>query len=162
ERYPFGTLIVPGTPTDVTHLPFLLDSARGERGTLVAHVARANPIWRVFDGSLPVLAIFHGPHGYVSPAWYTSRNAVPTWNYVVVHVHGTPRLLETEDRRRKALEALVEVYEAGRPDPWSIDELPSATFSELSQAIVAFEIPIDRLEGKFKLSQNREHEDRAG
>src|SRR6185369_2660094 len=99
ERYPFGTLIVPGTPPDVSHLPFVLDPARCERGTLVAHVARAHPIWRAFAGRRPVIAIFPGPHGYVSPAWYTSRNAVPTWNYVVVHVHGTPRLLETDDRR---------------------------------------------------------------
>jgi transcriptional regulator len=162
--YPFGTLVVPvagaGSAPEVSHLPFFVDESRG-RAALVSHVARANPIWRAFDGR-PALAIFHGPHGYVSPAWYTSRNEVPTWNYAVVHVQGTPRLLETDGELLAALRALVERNERGRADPWSVDELIPDTYAELSQAIVGFEIPIERLEGKFKLSQNRKPEDRDG
>jgi transcriptional regulator len=163
DRYPFGTLIVPGTPPEVSHIPFVVDRARGgARGALVGHVARANPIWRAFDGQRSVLTVFHGPHGYVSPAWYTSRDEVPTWNYAVVHVHGSPRLLETPVDVRTALDGLVAANEQGRADRWSIEELSPQKYSELSQAIVAFEIPIDRLEGKFKLSQNRKPEDRDG
>jgi transcriptional regulator len=162
EEHAFGTLIVPGPPHDVSHVPFLLDRARGERGTLLAHVARANPIWRAFDGRTAAIAVFHGPHGYVSPGWYTTRNEVPTWNYVVVHAQGAPRVLDGGDELRGLLRRLAEVFERGRPDPWSVDELTPDTYAELSQAIVGFEIPVDRLEGKFKLSQNRKPEDREG
>jgi transcriptional regulator len=164
RQYSFGTLIVGGAlgaPPEVSHLPFLLDPARGPYGTLVTHTARANPIWRSFDGRTPALAIFHGPHGYVSPAWYTSRDEVPTWNYVVVHAHGSPRLLE-DAAVRAALTRLVDVHEANRPNRWRIEELTPERYGELSQAIVAFELPVDRLEGKFKLSQNRKAEDREG
>jgi transcriptional regulator len=162
EEHAFGTLIVPGAALDVSHLPFLLDRTRGERGALLAHVARANPIWRAFDGRSPVLAVFHGPHGYVSPSWYTTRNEVPTWNYAVVHAHGVPRVLDGGGELRDLLRRLAAVYERDRPDPWSVDELTPDTYAQLSQAIVGFEIPIDRLEGKFKLSQNRKPADREG
>jgi transcriptional regulator len=163
DRYPFGTLVVPGTPPEISHVPFVLDRARGgERGALVGHVARANPIWRGFGDHSPVVVIFVGPHAYVSPAWYADRDAVPTWNYAVVHVHGLPRILEEESEVKCVLQALVEVNENGRTDRWRIDDLSPGRYAELSRAIVAFEIPIDRLEAKFKLSQNRTGEDVDG
>jgi transcriptional regulator len=158
-RHSFATLIVPGDPPDISHLPFSLDAARG---VLVAHVARANPVWRSFDGRTPVVVVFQGPHAYVSPRWYGSRNAVPTWNYAVVHAHGTPRLLDGDAALRAALVRLVETHEAGAVDRWTVDELEPETYAKLSQAIVGFEIPIARLEGKFKMSQNRGPDDVDG
>jgi transcriptional regulator len=164
EAHAFGVLVVPtpsGAP-EVSHLPFLLDRARGPHGTLRAHVARANPIWRAFDGKAEVLAVFQGPHGYVSPTWYASRDDVPTWNYAVVHAHGAPRLIEAEAELLDLLRRLADVHEQGRPDPWSTAELSAGTIGELLPAIVGFELPIARIVGKLKLSQNRRPEDREG
>ncbi len=144
-----------------THLPFLLDEERGPYGTLLGHVARANPQWRYFRPDRPVLAIFSGPHAYVSPAWYEVHPAVPTWNYVAVHAYGVPALVEEPVRVRDLLARLVRTFEATRPDPWSIDGLPDDYLAGMLPDIVAFEIPIDRLEGKAKLSQNRTAADRA-
>ena len=98
EAHAFGVLVVPSAagPPEISHLPFLLDRTRGPHGTLYAHTARANPIWRGFDGRAGALAVFQGPHGYVSPSWYASRDDVPTWNYAVVHAHGAPRLIEAD------------------------------------------------------------------
>jgi transcriptional regulator len=167
ESHAFGTLVVPSAndgPLEVSHLPFLLERHPDGGAVLVSHVARANPIWQLFDGRRTALVIFHGPHAYVSPSWYTSRNEVPTWNYVVVHAHGAPRLLDGAGLAR-ALHALVETHEAGTNGPdqrWSIGELTPEKYRDLSQAIVGFEIPIARIEGKFKLSQNRKPDDRQG
>jgi transcriptional regulator len=163
ERYSFASLIVPGDPgtlPDVAHLPFHLDR---ERRVLQGHVARANPIWERFVGGGPALVVFAGPHGYVSPSWYTSRDQVPTWNYAVVHVEGTGQLLP-EAALGAMLRTLVEDNERGasRAATWSIDELTPETYERLSQAIVGFEVAIERLVGKFKLSQNRKPDDRDG
>lgn len=144
-----------------THLPFLLDEDRGPLGTLLGHVARANPQWRYFRPDRPVLAIFSGPHAYVSPAWYEVHPSVPTWNYVAVHAFGVPSLIEEPVRVRALLARLVRVHEAGRPDPWSFESLPEGYLAGMLKGIVAFEIPIDRLEGKAKLGQNRTAADRA-
>jgi transcriptional regulator len=158
DRHGFGTLVsvIDGTPF-ATHLPLLLD--RG-RGVLLGHVARANPHWHALAGSAEALAIFHGPHAYVSPSWYAPAPAVPTWNYAAVHVYGTPRLLD-EAGLRDLVGRLVEQYESGRARPWTMD-LPEDYMGKMLRAIVGFEIPIERIEGKFKLSQNRSTEDRAG
>jgi transcriptional regulator len=164
EEYAFGTLIVPkglGESPEVSHLPFLVDRTRGELGTLRSHVARANPVWQAFDDRTPVVVVFHGPHGYVSPTWYTSRNQVPTWNYAVVHAEGIPRLVEPSGLR-DLLGAMTDVYERERKDGWSVEELLPDKYDELSQAIVGFEITLARLEGKFKMSQNRKPPDRDG
>jgi transcriptional regulator len=140
----------------VSHLPLLLDV---ERGVLRGHMARANPQWRMFSPQVEVLAIFHGPHHYISPRWYASHPSVPTWNYAVVHVHGRVRVIDGG----KALEALVrdlaEHHEAGAAHPWVMD-LPGDYQEQMLAAIVGFEIGISRLEGKFKLSQNRPAADR--
>jgi transcriptional regulator len=157
ERHGFGTLVsvIDGAPF-ATHLPFLLDRARG---VLLGHVARANPHARAVDGS-PALVIFQGPHAYVSPSWYATAPAVPTWNYAAVHVYGTASLLD-EARLGDLLERLVTKYESGRERPWAMD-LPADYRQKMVQAVVGFEVPLARVEGKFKLSQNRPAEDRAG
>ncbi|NNE85438.1 MAG: FMN-binding negative transcriptional regulator [Alphaproteobacteria bacterium] len=155
ESYNFGMLICHGEPTPlVSHLPFVLDRLQGPNGTLQAHMARANPQWQCFDGD--VLAVFRGPHAYVSPSWYTpDAPAVPTWNYAVVEAYGTPRMVENPQALRAQQERLVAANEAGRSPSWNMDSQPAAYIDGMLKGIVAFEIPIDRLEGKFKLSQNR-------
>jgi transcriptional regulator len=139
----------------VSHLPFLLD-AKGK--LLRAHMARANPQWRTFSPEREVVVIFHGPHHYVSPAWYASHPSVPTWNYVVAHVQGRPRLIEDRDRLAALLRELVTRHEAASSRPWKMD-LPPDYQDKMLSAIVGFEIEITRLDGKFKLSQNRPESD---
>src|SRR5262245_1309411 len=118
-RNSFATLIsiVEGKPF-ATHLPLLFDGARSAQGALLGHVARANPQWRAFDGQQEALAIFQGPHAYVSPSWYASSPAVPTWNYTAVHVYGVPRVIDDEQAFSDLLDRLIAVYETGRPEPW--------------------------------------------
>ena len=154
EQHAFGTLltIAAGEPT-VSHLPFLPD--RGA-GVLHCHVARANAHWRALDRTSQVLAIFTGPHGYVSPTWYAERGGVPTWNYTVVHVHGSAQAVDDAERTRKHVEALAAKYESGRPAPW----VPEYDTRRLA-GIVGIDIRVTKLEGKFKLSQNRSDADRA-
>jgi transcriptional regulator len=151
---PFGLLI--GTLDGgyfATHLPFLLDGDR-----LLAHFARGNPHWKAIDGETGMLAVFSGPHTYVSPRWYESNQAVPTWNYVAVHVYGVPRLIEDRGETRRLLDRLVAQYEG---DAWSLDGQDADFVERMSRGIVAFEMPIEMLEGKFKLSQNRPSGDRV-
>jgi transcriptional regulator len=150
-----------GAAPMIAHLPFLLDRARGEQGTLYVHVARSNPIRELLEGGAPVLAVFRGPHGYVSPGWYTSRDEVPTWNYAVVHAHASPRLLD-EAGLVASLSGLAAVHERGQPDPWTVSELTAETRAELLPAIAGFALTITKLEAKLKLSQNRKPEDREG
>jgi transcriptional regulator len=161
---PFAVMITAddaGAPF-ATHLPFLVDDARGPRGTLRGHVARANPHWRYVAAGRPTLVVFSGAHAYVSPSWYANHPAVPTWNYVVVHATGTGALVEDPARVRTLLTDLVRVYEgAERPVAWSLESLPADYVDGMQRGIVAFEIPIATLEGKAKLSQNRSAEDQA-
>jgi transcriptional regulator len=162
ERFGFATLITGSGACEpiVTHLPLLLDADRGPLGTLIGHVAGANPHWQADHASQTSLAIFHGPHAYISPAWYTSAApAVPTWNYAVVHAAGKLSLIEDADRIGSVVRALATQYEPGAM-PRHNEPAPEAE-SRLLASIVAFEMPIDRLEGKFKLSQNRSSEDQA-
>ena len=162
EANDFALLVSPvdGQPF-ASHLPFLLDRNQGTCGTLLAHMARANPQWRAFDDS-EVLVVFSGPHVYVSPAWYAATPNVPTWNYVAVHAYGRPRLVDDPGAVRAHLARLVEVQEHGRAKPWRLDGLADDYVAAMMRGIVAFEIPLDRLEGKWKLNQNRTAADRAG
>lgn len=148
---------------EATHLPFVLDRQRGAHGTLIGHVARANPIWTMFSDEREVLRIFQGAHAYVSPHWYVTPGLVPTWNYVAVHAYGTPRILTADAEVTDALARLSELMEEGlRPKPaWTMAEVRATTLGTLKRGIVAFEIEIERLEGKQKLSQNRATADRA-
>jgi len=151
--HPFGLLIAQmgGSPY-ATHLPFLLD---GER--LLAHVARGNPHWRLMDGKTEMLAVFSGPHAYVSPRWYAEGPAVPTWNYIAVHVYGAPRVIDDTASVRGLLERLVDEYEAGA---WTVAGQDADYVDRMVRGVVAFELPVQRIEGKFKLSQNRPAGDR--
>ncbi len=162
RQHSFGTLVSHGAEgMTATHLPLLLDAGRGPHGTLMGHVARANPQWRSFSESVELLAIFQGPHTYVSPAWYEAPLSVPTWNYAAVHAYGIASLLEGETDLIRLLETMVRTYEAGNPEPWRM-KLPDSYLQPLLRAIVGFEIPITRLEGKLKLSQNRSPADQRG
>ena len=154
ERHAFGTLVSTGPKgLHVSHIPFLPER-EGARVRLLGHVARGNAQWEALEGARDVLAIFHGPHAYVSPGWYQNHPAVPTWNYAVVHAHGRARLMD-EAELHDLVVRLSNTYEAGRPKPWKATELPADFVSNLLKAIVGFEIEVERLEGKFKLSQNR-------
>ncbi|MGB3117194.1 MAG: FMN-binding negative transcriptional regulator [Verrucomicrobiales bacterium] len=155
RQHSFATIVThDGTAPHATHMPVLLEAARGAQGTLVSHMARANPQWRHFANGQEVLVIFTGPHAYVSPAWYVTQPAVPTWNYTAVHVYGIPRPVTDQDRFAQLLHDLVENYETGREGRWQ-GEMPAAFRERLMQGIVGIEIEITRIEGKFKLSQNR-------
>jgi transcriptional regulator len=158
EEYSFATLVSvrDGVPC-ATHLPLLLDR---EHGVILGHLARANQHWEAFGGGTESVAIFHGPHAYISPAWYVTAPAVPTWNYAAVHVYGIPRLL-TEDRTWEVVDQTVKRFESKHAAPWP-NELPEGFRQKMLRGIVAFEIPIARIEGKFKLGQNRSAVDQAG
>ena len=144
-----------------THLPILVDPARGPLGTLRGHVARANPHWRYLAAGRPTLVIFAGAHAYVSPSWYATHPSVPTWNYVAVHATGTGALVEDPAQVTMLLADLVRTYESSGPAAWSFESLAADYVAGMQRAIVAFEIPIERLEGKAKLSQNRDAVDQA-
>jgi transcriptional regulator len=158
----FGTLVThDGQSSVATHLPFLFHDRDGEHGILVGHMARANPQWRHFRSEQEVLVIFQGPHAYISPAWYQTPVEVPTWNYAAVHVYGTPALIEDHQRLGALLEDTIATYEAEQAQPWAGD-LPNEFRDQQMKGIVGFEIPIARIEGKFKLGQNRSPEDLRG
>lgn len=158
ETFSFATLVCAvGDSSFATHLPLLLDR---ERNMLLGHVARANPHWRSFDGETECLAIFTGPHAYISPSWYAAVPAVPTWNYAAVHAYGNPTLTDAAGTAA-IVDALVAKYESPRSEPWP-NNLPPDFRERLLAAIVGFEMPIGRIEGKFKLGQNRSEGDRLG
>ena len=160
REYSFATLITEHEDAPfATHLPFILDAQRSPNGTLLAHMARANPQWHDFNREQEVLAIFQGPHAYVSPSWYEVELSVPTWNYAIVHAYGIPRLFEDGEELYKLLKILIETHETQFENPWPF-QLPDDYLQKMMRSIVGFEIEITRLEGKFKLSQNRTESER--
>lgn len=161
RRYSFATLVTAGRGEPfATHLPLLLETREDGQDVLLGHMARANPHWRQFEGEQEALAVFHGPHAYVSPSWYEPGPAVPTWNYIAVHAYGRPRSFEDTERLMALLRRSVDAYEANRPSPWPF-ELPEDYLARMVGAIVGFEMPLARIEGKLKLSQNRSVVDQA-
>ena len=152
--------VADGVPT-AAHLPFLLQGAPGAE-KLVAHMARANPHWQSFADGVEQLVVFAGPHTYVSPRWYAAEPAVPTWNYVAVHVYGVPRVVDDAQEVYAAQKRLVDFHESGTDRPWRLEDMPEDFVAGMLGAIVNFEIPIARIEAKFKLSQNRTADDRKG
>lgn len=161
DDYSFGQLVatMPDGTLEAAHVPFLLDRARGPHGTLLAHVARANPIWQAFAAGHEVLAMFEGPHSYISPRWYANPRSVPTWNFAAVHAYGVPEILD-EAGTADIVTRLSAKHEAGQAQPWSPDQVDQKFIAGMRQHIVGFAIPIARLQGKFKMSQNRPAEDR--
>ena len=156
QQHSFATLVSPGQAEPfASHLPLLLDRAAGPRGTLIGHMAKANPQWKLMEDQ-SVLCIFHGPHAYISPTWYQSSPAVPTWNYMAVHAYGRVKLIADQESLLKIVRDYVEFYERDLPEPWSMDQTGADFIQTLLPSIVGFEIAIDRLEGKFKLNQNQD------
>lgn len=160
-RYPFATIVTaPGELPRATHLPLILDHLDGE-DVLIGHLARANPQWRDFDGARPAVAIFdRGPHAYISPRWYGLDQAVPTWNYVSVHMEGVPVVLDDPAVHRAAVRALTERFESS--DGYSMDALPADYLDAMLQATVAFRMRVTRTDASFKLGQNRPPAARRG
>jgi len=153
EQHSFGVLVSTGADAPfATHLPLLLDRDSGPQGTLIGHFALANPQSDQGDGQR-VLAIFSGPHTYVSPRWYEAEHVVPTWNYVAVHVTGILQRIDDAPSVARIVSRMTDFYERSLPDPWSFD--PSTKFAErMVSQIVGFRIEIERIEGKWKMSQN--------
>jgi len=156
----FGLLVTAaGNVPTATHLPFTLDANAGENGVLRAHVARANPQWKQLEPNREILVVFAGEHSYISPTWYESAPNVPTWNYTAVHAYGTPRLLAVDEMRPLLVE-LTRQYEGEQG--WKLDTVSAEYTERLIRAIVGIEITITRLEGKWKMSQNKSAADQAG
>ena len=162
RRYPFATIVSCRDGIHVSHLPVLLDPQRGPYGTIVGHLARANAHWRDFNGATAATCVFHGPHAYISPTWYTERPAVPTWNYAVVHAIGAPTVIDDQQRLADIIDETLGTFEPALRDPAADGYPPEAYRAALLKAIVGFEVPIERLDGKFKLGQSRSAEDQAG
>ena len=160
EQHDFGLLVSYGAGGLVaSHIPFLVER-HGEELCLVGHLARPNPQVQHLAKGGEVLAIFSGPHAYISPSWYAAGPAVPTWNYVDIHAYGTVRLIEDGDWLRRLLRRLSDRHEAGNPAPWRMQGLPETYLKGMLKGIVGLDITVTRLEGKFKLSQNRPAVDR--
>ena len=163
----FGTLVTQGSAgMEASHVPMLIDPEHGRYGTLHGHIARANPQWERVTAGAEGLAMFVGPQGYVTPAWYATKRAtgkvVPTWNYVAIHAYGKPTFFDDSERLRKLVTQLTNTHEAPRAAPWAVTDAPPSFIDGMLRAIVGFELPIERLEGKWKMSQNRPAEDRQG
>lgn len=167
EAHSLGVLVTTSSEgLFATHLPLLLHRSRGERGALEGHVARANPQHAFPAGETDALVIFSGPDAYISPSFYPSKEAhgkvVPTWNYVAVHAYGRVRYTSDPVFLRAHVERLTAHHESGRAQPWSVGDAPEGYVEGMLRAIVGVEIDITRLEGKWKMSQNRPAEDIDG
>ena len=167
RTHPLATLVTI-TPDGLSadHVPLVFEASVGERGVLLGHVARANPVWRQVEPGAQVLAIFQGPNHYVTPSWYPAKaehgKVVPTWNYVVVHVRGTITWRQDAVWLRAFLESLTSGREARRTKPWHISDAPADYIDRMLASIVGFEIAVSSITGKWKLGQNRSAADRAG
>lgn len=159
RAYPFATLVsVADGEAMFTHAPLVLEE-RGEVLVLLGHLALANPHWKTWTAEQKVTAIFHGPNGYISPRWYTVREAVPTWNYIAVHVQGRLQAIHDSAAKERVLKALIDAHDSAYRTQW--DEIGEDYREKMKRGIVAFEIAVDRVDGKFKLGQNRVAQDKA-
>ena len=163
--HPLGALVTMGPDgLDANHIPFEFDASQGAHGLLTAHVARANPVWEQCQDGADVLVIFRGNESYISPNWYPSKHEthrqVPTWNYEVVHVHGRLTVMDEEKFVRRVVARLTREHEASEPRPWKMGDSPPEYIAQMLKAVVGIQVDIQRIEGKAKLSQNREARDR--
>jgi transcriptional regulator len=159
ERYDFALLITQGSGLIASQVPFLIERRDGKL-YLLGHLARPNPQCADLAAGGDALAVFHGPHAYISPSWYQAGPAVPTWNYASVHAYGPARAISDKDWLSDLLRRLSERHEAREAVPWRMQDQPETFLSGMMNGIVGFEIAVSRLEGKFKLSQNRPADDR--
>lgn len=159
RAFPFATLVsVADAMPAFSHVPMVV-LERGETIVLLGHVSIANPHWRSWRAGEPVIAVFHGPNGYVSPRLYSVREAVPTWNYVAVHAQGQLTTIDDSAGKERILKALINEHDQAYHAQW--DELSTEFKEKMKRGIVGFEIAVERVDGKFKLSQNRPPQDRA-
>jgi len=167
RAHPLGLLITSGPGGLMANpIPFLIDPGASPHGTLKCHMARANAQWRELDGLEECLVVFQGPQDYVTPSWYQTKletgKVVPTWNYVTVHSWGKPVVIDDPAWLRHQIDGLTLAREGSRPEPWKVDDAPSDFVTAQIKGIIGVEIPISRIEGKWKVSQNRPAADRAG
>jgi transcriptional regulator len=165
--HPLGALVaMTSAGLEANHIPFEVDPEPAPFGTLLGHIARANPLWRDVSRDVEALVIFQGPGLYVSPSWYPTKQetakVVPTWNYAVVHAYGAVRFIDDRDWLRAFVTKLTARHEAPRSDPWKVTDAPADYIEQMLGAIIGLEIPITRLVGKWKVSQNRPVQDRDG
>lgn len=167
RAHPFAALVTATTAgLDANHIPFVLESEPAPNGCLRGHIARANPLWRECAPAAEALVLFQGANAFVSPSWYPSKldtgKVVPTWNYVVVHAHGPLRFIDDAAWVRAHVETLTNQHEHERAAPWRVTDAPADFIDRLVEGLVGLEIPIARLAGKWKVSQNRSDRDREG
>ncbi|MEI7611719.1 MAG: FMN-binding negative transcriptional regulator [Betaproteobacteria bacterium] len=167
QRHPLGLLVTHGgSGLQASPVPFLFYPDEGEFGVLRAHMARANPHWKELGGPAECLVVFQGAEGYVTPSWYPSKSkthkVVPTWNYATVQASGVASVVDDAAWLRRQLNDLTAYHEKPRLQPWSVEDAPDDYVVAQMKAIIGIEIPVRRLEGKFKMSQNRDADDRAG
>jgi transcriptional regulator len=167
RRHPLGTLVVAAPEgMEASHVPFEINPDPAPFGTLRCHVARANPIWQQLAADRPVLVVFQGEQGYVSPSWYVAKQengkVVPTWNYAAVHAYGIATAVQDSAWLRRMVEDLTNRHEQTRAEPWQVSDAPADYVEKLLGAIVGIEIPVTQMIGKWKVSQNRSVADRQG
>jgi transcriptional regulator len=162
DEFAFADLVTAIPALRITHIPTLLDRAAGRFGTILGHISAQNPQRAAFDGAQSAVIVFRGPHGYISPTWYAKADVVPTWNFAVVHASGRPRAIADKARTHHLLSRLIAKFEGAVKSGYDFAKLPEGYVSRMMQGIQAFEMPIDVLEGKFKLGQERSEGDRQG
>jgi transcriptional regulator len=167
EQHSFSTLVTLNSSGLIaSHIPMVLDREPAPFGMLRGHVSRANPQWSDISAHVQALAIFYGPHHYITPSWYSSKietgRVVPTWNYVTVHAYGPLRIVEDSHWLHSHLASLTTAHEAQFSKPWNLQDAPAEYIEAMAKGIVGVELPIQRLEGKWKVSQNRSASDRDG
>jgi len=167
KAYPLATLVTTGQHgLEANHIPLILKEVATGEHVLWGHMAKANPLWQELDDSASVLAIFHGPNGYVSPNYYPTKQehgkVVPTWNYVAVHVRGQLAFIHEDHWKLEMLNNLTAQHESQQKDPWSVNDAPKEFTQSLLGAIVGFEIRVTAIDGKWKAGQNQPHKNRKG
>lgn len=162
DQNAFAIFLTHGNDLEISHIPIIRMDDGSKFGKLIGHVAKPNPQGNHFDGSLTATAIFSGPHAYVSPSWYTTPEMVPTWNYAAIHAHGKPAAIEDVSSVRAIMDELVSRFESDDTGNWSTAQLSEKRMIGQMKGIVAFEMPIERLEIKLKMSQNRSAADADG
>ena len=167
RKYGFGTLVTSSEQElEASHLPLLLDPEPAPLGTVLGHLARANPQWQRVKPGIEALAIFLGPDAYITPSWYETKRqngkVVPTWNYLAIHAYGMLSFFDDADELRAHVSKMTDTHEASRDAPWAVTDAPATFVDGMLRAIVGFRLRITRLEGKWKMSQNRPQQDVPG
>ena len=162
DEYAFVDLVTSAPTLRITHIPVILDRTTGAYGRIMGHVSRQNPQSQAFDGRQTGVIVFRGPHGYISPTWYAKKEAVPTWNFAVIHATGRPAAITDKEALHKLLGRLIEKFESTEGSGYDFSKLPESYVSPMLGGIVGFEMTVESLEGKFKLGQERSDGDKQG